>query len=1587
MKSFRRRTWFLVSGGTFAAILLALFVHSFVLSVNAVVDSSYTIRILEITDPTSTASLALDANDKYPKSELDGLQGLANVKIDTMTMKRFVSLRDNWDGKYDAVYIGKGAFSKTLINSTGSTSEADRKIAHNTTAVENDITLLKAKEITDYYISKGLNVFLREETFSQQTTSNTQGVLYATFNPYRTATRSNVIFLKNLNELNTLTAAIKDGSWSNLSTLEQRPRLTITNKPDNYSEGSATVYKSGDTLVFPIKIDNISDPKTSVRVKLYMNVDSSLPVTEDTVVATKEITSSTDTLSYTLPSTFSGPLYWRMEISTIAGLKDFDTGNIFYKGIKPVIKVLQIMPSGKTDSNLLNTNNMTTSYLSSDNYELQITPKNMSWFNTYITDHASTSDTTSGLNGKFDMVVFGFQDMYDRVSTPMLSKAAAEAVKAFAKETGQSLMLTHDTIFREVTAPYQESTNNYNYWSPYFHDMVGQALPRTYLGGNAVSPSTKVVSVNQGLLTQYPFNLDTTGITANRYSVATTHDQFFPLNLERADVIPWYNISGSSRDTDDSYNHFYTYSVGNITFSGTGHTNTRFPEWEQKLFVNTMYRAFTGANHAPDITVYTPQDMSTKPTYQDKLTVSYAATDFDFKDKELITAIQINKLTDKGTYVKVDEMLEKTVRSGETVTQIFNNPLHEDGKLQIQITAKDKQGALATKLITLNVKKVDSNLSISRSLSSDTVERGQPLTITYSVKPNPIPVNTVDAGDKGVTQLVISDIQYSEVFPAYLKFNDLEAEGLTHSGNDASGYTITKNLGNLTYHLSEDGLTYVPDVTTGISFTFTTVPTEKIHYLLDNSNLSFEDLHSLPAATATASATATANEIPQPPVNQTPTPTQVVRIPPLGLAKDFNVFISGDINRSGGIEGTIAAGGNVITSGSGIASTFTGDPKTLDALIVGGNLTFSNDSINGNVIVAGTSDIASNVNIKGELKNGSPIDFAAEFKYLREQSDALAALPDNGQSKIYDWGETLLKGNSTTNVFTISGENIKNTVAIDVPKGSTVILNITGANATLGNTSFNFCSSNKTIEDYKYNMDSCKGADKYSSTELEKQREKVIYNFYNKSTNGIIDTATKLTINGIDIQGTVLAPRAAIEFNNGKVYGTLVGASLVGGGTPMNIKFSGETGLPMPTTPIATTEPVATPTPEPTAEPTPSPTPAPVLARAIMKFDALSFDAIVKLTGVTLSDATIRVNTSLNMLPLSDIIPLDVSNPTYTWVSDNPSVATVTQEGIVTGVTQGQASITLTVRDIVGTTFSAIAKVEVITPALNISGPSTGIVGIPNEYHATYNTVKDTLKGYEWSIKPDSNTAGAVLNDSTNSLNDYATLVASQSGQVVLIAVAKTEAFPTGSAPREVTVTFTNPVQEFVIEGLPSVKVNDTISLKIRVVRPLPYDPAEYDWSFVGDGRTYATFTDEPDSSSHIKLTGLKVTNINQPVVVKAALKGAPADYPVEAFFSVTVGIRLEGLILTDPINIRVGTERDLFSNDLDVLPPPPSMELEDVSGKLKWNSSNPAVVSITQEGVIKGLIKGSARITVTSTDDTQIQDTVLVNVINEDRY
>ena len=67
-----------------------------------------------------------------------------------------------------------------------------------------------------------------------------------------------------------------------------------------------------------------------------------------------------------------------------------------------------------------------------------------------------------------------------------------------------------------------------------------------------------------------------------KLTLQTTHNQYFGLDLEQPDLIPWYNIrensiaaanQDSGRTVGDARNHYYMYTKGNVTYSGAGHTS------------------------------------------------------------------------------------------------------------------------------------------------------------------------------------------------------------------------------------------------------------------------------------------------------------------------------------------------------------------------------------------------------------------------------------------------------------------------------------------------------------------------------------------------------------------------------------------------------------------------------------------------------------------------------------------------------------------------------------------------------------------------------------------------------------------------------------------------------------------------------------------------------------------------------------------------------------------------------------------------------------------------------------------------------
>jgi len=245
----------------------------------------------------------------------------------------------------------------------------------------------------------------------------------------------------------------------------------------------------------------------------------------------------------------------------------------------------------------------------------------------------------------------------------------------------------------------------------------------------------------------------------------------------------------------------------------------------------------------------------------------------------------------------------------------------------------------------------------------------------------------------------------------------------------------------------------------------------------------------------------------------------------LGAASDYNVFVLGDITQKyTDIEGKLAAGGNVNFVG-GLGSRLANNSGNV--VVAGQNLTLSNGQVyHGNAVYGGTANVSSNVGFpQGTLSKANPIDFNAAGEELRSLSQYLATLTPTGNTTVQPWGAINLSGTGTAfNVFNLSGTDVSKTNYFEI-KGdanSTILVNISGKDVSLQNFGFNILGTDK---------------------------QKVIYNFYE---------ATNLTASSIGIQGSILAPLANFNFNNGQVNGNVVVASLTGNGESHNYLFNGD---------------------------------------------------------------------------------------------------------------------------------------------------------------------------------------------------------------------------------------------------------------------------------------------------------------------------------------------------------------------------------------------------------------------------------------------
>ena len=105
---------------------------------------------------------------------------------------------------------------------------------------------------------------------------------------------------------------------------------------------------------------------------------------------------------------------------------------------------------------------------------------------------------------------------------------------------------------------------------------------------------------------------------------------------------------------------------------------------------------------------------------------------------------------------------------------------------------------------------------------------------------------------------------------------------------------------------------------------------------------------------------------------------------------------------------------------------------------------------------------------------------------------------------------------------------------------------------------------------------------------------------------------------------------------------------------------------------------------------------------------ALSEGPVVPVTGVELNVQKIELNRAGDVYQIeADVTPINATNQTVKWVSSNPNIATVTDVGLVTAVSNGVATITAITQD---GGYTATCEVTVaLLEEPNIPVPVTGV--------------------------------------------------------------------------------------------------------------------------------------------------------------------------------------------------------------------------------------------------------------------------------------
>ena len=336
----------------------------------------------------------------------------------------------------------------------------------------------------------------------------------------------------------------------------------------------------------------------------------------------------------------------------------------------------------------------------------------------------------------------------------------------------------------------------------------------------------------------------------------------------------------------------------------------------------------------------------------------------------------------------------------------------------------------------------------------------------------------------------------------------------------------------------------------------------------------------------------------------------------------------------------------------------------------------------------------------------------------------------------------------------------------------------------------------------------------------------------------------------------------------------------------------------------------------------------------------------VPVTKITLSSTSLSLTVGGGNGNLAAVVsPSNATDKSLTWVSSQPSVATVSNDGIVTPVSGGTTTITAMAND--GSGVKASCNVTVTEPVSSITLSSSTLslfVGKATQLTATVSPSTATDKSLTWSTS----------NSSIATVSAEGVVKAVGEGKATITATAKDGSGIKASC----TVTVTVPVS--------------TISLSSNSLA-----------LFVGKS-SQLTATVSPTTATNQSLTwstsNTNIATVSADGIVKAVGEGkaiitatAKDGSGVKASCNVTVTVPVSSITLSsNSLSLDVGKTSQLTAT---VSPSTATNK------SITWSTSNSSVATVSTDGTVKAVADGTATIMAIANDGSGVKAICDVNV------